>query len=177
MTENELNGVVAQYFDTLEVELNKNTTQLQIQPGGIYHVPTIVSLGNYTKLDPTAGATNLSSPMAGMIRDIPKTEDDQNIIVIRRMISYVTAARICANPSEHLEKQLRPFTTEMLMTLKHAIGFGPNVPNAGKVYATFLRPGITPGVYFKDVDDSAAFELRLYSNTWSCISPELLHLY
>lgn len=169
MTDLELNTLVSAYFQDLNNKLNANTKHLDIMPGGIYHVPTITSLGNFTRAPNGVGAYNLDTPVCH-IKDISKTDDDRNIILIRRIVGYSAISRMASDTSFNtVQNALGILTTEMILTLQNAVGFKHTVPNAGKFYGTFARPG-PDEVYFRSMEHSAGYELRLYSDTWPCIS-------
>lgn len=171
MTEAELNEVLKPYFRKLDRKLNINTIKTEKHPGDVYLVPTILKLGNYTKVKGSQHAFNLHAHEVGVIKDVVKTDADREIVVIRRLISYSMASRMFINP-ENIKYQLNPVITEMLLTLKEARGFSHRVPNYGNCYGTFLRPG-TNELYVRDMEDCAAFEIRLYSDTWPGIDPSL----
>lgn len=165
MTETELNITVAPYFQRLEAHLNANTIKLEVQPGNVYYVPTITSLGTVQRVPNTGGAFNLEPFQAGLIQDIRKTPEEKETYMLRRIISYVTASRIIADP-DNIHKYLGPIVNEMLLSLRTARGFDHNTLNAGKFYANF-KPG---GKYVRDIENAAGFELRLGSDTWSCVN-------
>jgi hypothetical protein len=164
----ELNFKVTNYFKNLEKKLNKNTLVLKLQPGSFYNVPTIVSLGN-SQIIPNNGDTySLLTPEAGMIVDVPKGNKDKKRVLIRRLIGYSYAARFVNYSEEEIAANLNILTTEMLMTLEKQLGFKHNTANAGQYYALFHEAGKT-NRFFREQEISAAYELILYSDTWSCI--------
>lgn len=167
-TEQQVNELVTPYFQKLEKKLNRNFTKLELKLGNFYHLPVITCLGNYTKVPNDEPAFTLDPPYAGMVKDILKKNSDRNAIIIRRCIGYAAISRILVNPSL-MPSYLNITITEMLLTLEKAIGFKYNTINAGiACYAKFERPEQS-GIYFREIEDSAAFEIRLYSDTWSCI--------
>lgn len=168
-TERQFNNKVLNYFRNLESKLNRNTIVLDKQPGNVYCVPTITSLGNSQILPNDEGsAFNLNSPSVGMTRDVMKTDSDKKKVLIRRLVGYTFANRLMVMNDSEIEQRLNFLTTEMLLTLKKQLEFGPETVNAGQYYAKFKWPG-TVETYFKEQETAAAYEIRLYSDTWSCI--------
>ena len=157
------------FFEELNKELNKNTIELKLKPGNFYHVPTIKTLGNCQKIPTDVGAFALEAPNRGTIEDVHKKQHEKEAFVIRRVVSYNDISQI--NNGEDPKNLLLPVVTEMIMALKRDRGFGPETLNAGSVYGTFKRPG-EDNSYFRELENYAGMEIRLYSDTWNCIALE-----
>lgn len=166
--ESQLNELVTPYFQKLEKKLNKNFIKLELEPGDNYNLPLITDLGNYTMIPNNESGFKLEPFIVGNIKSISKKNSDRNAIIIRRLLGYANVCRLLKNPNS-IDRYLKPLITEMLLTLENAIGFKYSTLNAGITgYAKFERQGC-PKIYFSDCDNYAAMEIRLYSDTWSCI--------
>lgn len=160
----ELNELVGPILEEVEKELNKWSFGQPVPehtPAG-YHIPTIVLLGNSTIVSQATDAFNLEPPCVGIIKDKPikSREELGNVIVIRRIYSYSAACRLLESKDP---KAVLPLIKEMVETLKRDRGFTPEKLNMG-IYGTFKRPG-TSSEYFREGENYAGFELRIYSAT------------
>lgn len=160
-----LNNKVGPLLREVEHDLNKwsfGEANPLPAPGNIYHTPILAHLGNATIVNRDVEAFNLLPPEAGMIKDRQLSKDELgDIIVIRRVIGYFYASRISSGDLN--SNCLKPIIKEMVNTLITVRGFTPDKLNVG-IYGTFERPGSTND-YFRDLEHSAGYELRLYSAT------------
>lgn len=163
-----LNELCKDYFTNLELDLNKNSQPWgEAQPGNVYYKPTIVSLGNYQIIKGVDEVIILDPPIAGIVKDlIIKEEDKMNAILIRRIVGYSAALRVISGQNTP-EQLLKYLTKEMIMSLNNSRGFSKDTINMG-IYGKFERPK-NPGVYFLPIEEYAGYELRLYSDCYSCI--------
>lgn len=175
MTEQELNEKFASFFRRLEKKYNMYSQGYgDLQPSmeheaGVYYVPQITNLDvSVTRPTRDENAFNLSPIMVGGIRDKEITDNDKKIICLRSCIGYTAVARMFLEPDHDKAcRLLKLITTQMIMRLEQEIGHKYNELHAGK-YLTFKRPGEHES-YFRDLEDSAAFELRLWSDTYPMI--------
>jgi hypothetical protein len=158
-----LNKNLHNYFFPLEKELNKKVIQRgEPGPGWLFYKPTITKVGGYQKIPRYSDqAFSLVSPQPALADKIIKPEDI-NSILIRRTIGYRAAMRM-SEKNANLHEILGPLTEEMLITLKSAVGFGPEIMSWGTTYATFKRPG-SEEEYIRLVEDSNELEIRLFSD-------------
>lgn len=160
-----LNEEFKKRFGYLEQELNRwciQTNQPYPRDGKVETI-TLDLTGpiGVTKCSPTEDAFSLNVPIAGHIKtDSILVDKCEDILVFRYLLGY-TAARKFA-----LEGQGDPFPA-MVYTLLHYLktlkGYGPETLTTGRVYGSFTRPG-QPDLYFRELENYAAYELRLYSN-------------
>lgn len=165
--ETTLNNRLGKFFKRLEKKLNKNSMPYgDLQPGNLFIVPQILGFGGGVTVVPPGGeAFSLQPPVAGQIRDAMIQESNKNKFVIRRFIGYAMAARLALEEDdEKVFNKLRFIIEEMIMTAMRQAGFDHNTLHHGR-FAQLERTG-RPGVYLTDVEDSAAFEIRLYSDTY-----------
>jgi hypothetical protein len=167
-----LNKVVAEYFEKLEKELNVNSVPYgDIQPGNLYNCYQIQGLAGVFRLPKSnVDAFKLPPYQAGHVKDVLIQDDDKNKILVRRLIGYTACSKIeSTNDPKFTEIALKPLILEMLMSLEKELGFDHKTPHHGK-YATFQRPGVQTGLFFRDMEDYAACELRLFSDTYPLIN-------
>jgi hypothetical protein len=162
----ELNKLFGPTLEEIEKDLNKwsfGKMNPDKMPGDIYFVPTIVSLGNSTIAKRTQDAFNLESPWAGNVKNLVKKQEELgDIIVIRRIYGYSGTLRALDENKD--PKAILPLAKEMIECLKRDRGFNPDKLNVG-IYGTFKRPGSSSPEYFRESENYAGFELRLYSQT------------
>lgn len=162
----ELNEICAPLIEEIEKDLNKWSFGEQrppMSPGNFIDVPTISSLGNSTIVQRNVDVFNLQpiSNNTTITLTMYKSYDDLgNVIVIRRVLGYVKAREIIESKNS---TDLKPILKEMIETLKRDRGFAPDKLNMG-IYGTFKRPG-SNNEYFREGENFAGFELRLYSAT------------
>lgn len=159
-------GLIDEYFRNVERSINSNTIVLERQPVG-YLVPQITALGGHQICPNDQEAFVLDPIINPGFSQVIKTDADKKIIIVRRALGYSTAARIASDPNS-IAREMAPFITEMLLTLKQARGFGHETLNAGVCYGRFKTPGV--GSYLLEFEEIAGYEVRLYSDTWSCIA-------
>ncbi len=168
-----VNNKVRFYFEQLEKKLNKNSIPFELQPGNIYHCFQIQSLGEVIRIPSNADVFRLPPAKSDSVKDVQVNKDETNKILIRRFLGYTAASRIeYAENEEQVEKILNPLITEMLMSLENELGYSYKTVHHGN-YASFTRPGHcehVPTIIFKEMDDMAACELRLYSDTFPAIN-------
>lgn len=176
--ENRINERFAPFFRRLEKKLNRCTMPYgELQPGNIYHIPQIQGLGDgITRIPVTDGAFNLNPPSAGAIRDVQITEADKNKLIMRSAIGYAGAYNMLNEPDfEKACKSLTLITTQMIMKLEKEIGYKYNELHAGTCYAQFRRHGYDLDTYLVDLPESAAYEIRLYSDTYPMINHDMIN--
>ncbi len=152
-------------LEKVEQELNKwsfgdSVPEPHLSLG--YPVPVLSGLGNSTIADHSQDAFNLNAPVAGHIKVEYAKDKSQlgSIIIVRSIYGYVAALKALEKKDPTLILLL---AKEMVETLKKDRGFGPEKLNMG-TYGKFLRPGGNKE-YFRDSENYAGFELRLYSAT------------
>lgn len=175
--EKQLNDILRPIFEELEKEITKNQVssldpEKDPQPGNIYHVPTITSLNKSQKVPKGVDGFKLDAPLAGGIKNfIYDVDDSKNSIdayIQRIFIGYIFGNRLLHMESDEIRKQLLPIITQVLMTAERDVGFHYTTPYAG-TYITFFRPGTNKDVV-RELENSAAFEFRVYSKCISCIN-------
>lgn len=159
-----LNDIVKEFCIKEEELLNSNSIPFPSKEiGDIYRIPTLTDLGNATvvMLENQEGPFKLDPPFDGMIKDKVHNNDPRTIVVIRRLLGYSTALKIVENP-KLASFYLKPLLKEAVLSLKSHVGFDPNHLNCG-VYGTFKHPDRDD--YIRELEDYAAFEIRLFSKT------------
>lgn len=170
-----VNDKFAPFFRRLEKKLNMYTVPYgELQPGNIYNVPQIESVGGGVTWLPTNGeeAFSLNRPQAGIIRDRQISFEDKKRLIIRRIWGYSSVVRAVEEQNFEVAcRALTLITTEMLMRLEKEVGYKYNELHAGEHYASFKMYG---GLYLMDSEDSAGFEIRLHSDTYPMINREAI---
>lgn len=160
----ELDELFAPIFQEIEKDLNKwsfGEATPEIEPGNIRSMPVVQSLGTCTKVSREVDAFNLESPCAGMVkRQHIELKDLGEVIVVRRIFGYYAATRALETKDNTI---IKPMLKEMVLVLLKERGFSPEKLNLG-VYGLFKRPGANEE-YFRESDNFAGFEVRLYSST------------
>src|ERR1700722_2337073 len=166
----ELNKVVFDYLNQVEKDLNVNSIPHgDIQPGNLYHWWQLTSLGGAFRIPHGVDAFNLPTPTCGQVKDILVDDSNKNKIIVRRLIGYTAASRITQyNDPEYTKKALSHIILDMVMSLEKELGYSNKAPHHGH-FATFKRPG-DPFRPFRDMESHAAYELRLYSDTYPAIN-------
>lgn len=166
----ELNKVVFDYLNQVEKELNVNSIPYgDIQPGNSYNCWQLNSLGQAFRLPNDCDVFNLPPPTCGQVKEIQVDNSNKNKIIVRRLIGYTAASRIIEkNDPEYTKKALAPLILDMTMSLEKELGYSYQIPHHGN-FATFKRPGDPFGM-FRDIENYAAYEIRLYSDTFPAIN-------
>lgn len=148
--------------------INENVIPQEPNPGQTYNVLNI-----YTNQDSwqelpvqTEDVFNLQAPVVGVLKDqsvnrLPRLK--------RIVIGYVACSR-AANDYNTFKKLMNAFTIQTLIELKEHYGFDHTETTTGKCYLTFETPG-QPGVYFKDMENYAGFEIRAFSD---CVKTNII---
>ena len=162
-----LNRYLHKYFSEIESELNKNSLpkpKKQIL-GDVYHYPTMIGFeAGTTRVPKKEGAFNLNPPISGKIIDKVFTENPQEGIILRSVIGHYTMSRLLDNPKE-VKNILSILVKSMILSLEKELGFSPDNLNYGK-YGFFKLPGKNQ-VYFREMENFAGYELRLYSDCYN----------
>lgn len=110
--------------------------------------------GGVTIFPNTEDAFRLNPPVAGSWRPVQGDVNRDDGAVVRMVMGYTMAARIEQNP-ETFNYYFSMMLNSGLASLSRELGF--------LQFREIIceRPG-TPGVFFKELEEAAAFELRLY---------------
>ena len=140
--------------------VNKNVIKQSLHPSGNYRVTVYDGIPDGWQLIPlNDDAIALYPPTAGGIRVemVPRKS-----FLKRVLIGYVTCVEI-ADDYDKFKNNLDTIIKAQLTQLQTLLGFSYGSASVGKYYCTLNRPG-QPDVYFNDLQNSAALELRFFSD-------------
>jgi hypothetical protein len=160
-----LNHLFTLNYGNLQAELNRWCIQTPFKEdaNGLVDSVTVnlTNLNGITIIEPRDGAVSLKTPsISEVVSPVKITQSNLEApVVIRQAIPYALAIR-CVDEGIDL---IKPYIYAMLEKLKAVKGYGPETLTTGRFYATFVRPGLDNS-YFREMENYAAFELRLYSD-------------
>jgi hypothetical protein len=159
-----LNNLVSPFLKEIEKDLNKWSCVRKEETEDTVKYPELSrqNIASISKL--SSGVHPLNEFIAGLVIDKDKNKEDVNVITVRCLFGYALASDIIngKTPPEYLKAIVK----KLINDLVYARGFGPDKLNSG-VYGTFEIQG-SPGMYVLELENYAAYELRLYSNTVLC---------
>jgi hypothetical protein len=163
----QLSEILTKEFEYLEKDLNKWVVkrEFQLEPGMEEYEKTMgvtihldERVAQKLPLDPNI-AFNLNQPIAGSIKNIPT--DRESPIIIRSLIGYTMATRLLTKPDS-----LKYLLFQNIEIIKKLKGYDQNQIVFGECFASFKFN--TDKFFVRDVPNTAAFELRCYSNCTKC---------
>lgn len=135
---------------------NKNLTKLEKQIGNTYDLPRMIFDGEgVTIADGNSGAFQLN-PACTFKQEYAKAKQ----VILRIAFSYETAVRM-TNSQEAFYKTVGPVVDYGIKKMTEIVGPGPQY---GCTYITCKTPGRKAVEYFLEMNNTAGFELRFYSD-------------
>jgi hypothetical protein len=167
--EEQLNIKFKEEFGYLEKELNRWCVSVETNPYDKILVPTIdINLLSAT-IKPIYHKEDIFNLNPTIVGGLKYEEIDSvqfgDFILIRGLLGYAGATKFVRGDRSNVTL----LVYQMLEKLKKLRGFGPDEPSSGTWYGTFDRSGPKhngPGNdgFFQNSENSAAYELRLFSS-------------